>query len=474
MSTAAHSSPAQSARTRQIVYALAVVVLFGVMWPYTDWLQKVKRDTDLGEATIGQIDTASFAVKLAMVGGFRGLVANYLWTRAEELKKQHEWDDLMATVEMITKLQPHFLSVWTFQSWNLAYNVSVEWDAPEDKYEWIKRGILFVRDGVSKNTHSPDLLWDTAWYYYHKLGFADEAILLRGLFYRDPDDDGKNFKVDPVSGEPKFDNFQVAKGWFTRSVQLVDSGASRLDAGVEGDIGIDYVDKQPQRKGRPGDLNFRSMPAHAQTRYASALEKMSTKDVEPLFGQIAQAEWDQAIKDWDEFGLFPFPAFNNEKELIHIGYRVDPERYKALSPNQQYWTDRWADQMNFRYWRDRCSAEAEPQGVNARQLFYEGTMALRNADYPAAVEKYKLGIELWKNLLERHTTYRDDDLNKKDTGHVVKRYVFALKNAGEAPPEDMPFKELYEAVKDDVYLDPFDQLDMMRTPPKKSALETRR
>lgn len=31
MSTAAHSSPAQSARNRQIIYAVAVVFLFGVM-----------------------------------------------------------------------------------------------------------------------------------------------------------------------------------------------------------------------------------------------------------------------------------------------------------------------------------------------------------------------------------------------------------------------------------------------------------
>ena len=65
----------------------------------------------------------------------------------------------MATVNLITKLQPHFLQIWTFQGWNLAYNVSVEWDAPDDKYEWIKQGIKFLRDGVAKNSQvaRPDL-----------------------------------------------------------------------------------------------------------------------------------------------------------------------------------------------------------------------------------------------------------------------------------------------------------------------------
>ena len=73
-------------------------------------------------------------MKLFLLGGFRGIVADFLWIRAEEYKKEHDWDRLEATVELITKLQPHFLSIWTFQGWNLAYNVSVEWDAPEDKY----------------------------------------------------------------------------------------------------------------------------------------------------------------------------------------------------------------------------------------------------------------------------------------------------------------------------------------------------
>ncbi|MDT9121899.1 hypothetical protein RSW84_31065, partial [Escherichia coli] len=75
----------------------------------------------------------SFMLKLALLGGARGIAANVLWTRAEELKREQDWDRMKATVDLITKLQPHFLSVWTFQGWNLAYNVSVEWDAPEDK-----------------------------------------------------------------------------------------------------------------------------------------------------------------------------------------------------------------------------------------------------------------------------------------------------------------------------------------------------
>ncbi|MGC8642559.1 MAG: hypothetical protein ACP5XB_22105, partial [Isosphaeraceae bacterium] len=136
---------------KKIVYLLLILACFGAMLPYGVWLSYEKKRRDLGEAAIGQIDTGSFMMKLFLLGGFRGIVANYLWQQAEENKRDHDWDRLKTNVDMITRLQPHFLSIWTFQSWNLAYNVSVEWDAPEDIYEWIKQGIKFVQRGVEYN-----------------------------------------------------------------------------------------------------------------------------------------------------------------------------------------------------------------------------------------------------------------------------------------------------------------------------------
>src|SRR5262249_19078371 len=112
---------------RKIIYLLLIVGILGALIPYTNWLNEEKRRKDLGEAAIGQVDTGSFMLKLALLGGARGIAANVLWTRAEELKREQDWDRMKATVDLITKLQPHFLSVWTFQGWNLAYNVSVEW-----------------------------------------------------------------------------------------------------------------------------------------------------------------------------------------------------------------------------------------------------------------------------------------------------------------------------------------------------------
>ena len=451
---------------RKIIYAVGILVLFTAIFPYKNWLQKEAQKKDLGEATLGEVDTGSFVLKLFLLGGARGMAANVLWTRAIELQKVQEWDRLKVTVDMITKLQPHFLSIWTFQSWNLTYNVSVEWDAPEDKYEWIKRGIKFVQDGVKKNQKSPDLIWDTAWYYYHKLGFSDESIILRRLFH---DDEDESFKRSPIDvGNIYHDNFQLGHDWFVKAVRLVDEGQSRQAVGESETV--EHVDAPAQRKGQQGDLPFRSMPAHAQTRYAIGLEKESMKGIEATFGPKAMAEWRRAYDEWLAFGLHTFEAFNEvmiDGKLVRHKVQLDDnemsnaKKYATLHPNQQYWSNRWADQMNYPYWKDRCDAESTVEGAKARKLFYEGTKAYKLADYPQAVDKFKEGIKVWDELLKSHPTYRRDDLNKKDTGLVIKRYARACQQSQIELPPDTPFLDLLKAYENDNTKDPFDALEML-------------
>jgi hypothetical protein len=451
-------------QNRKLIFGSIIVVIFAAMVPYTDWL-KVKQSRDLGEAAIGQVDTGSFMLKLALLGGARGIAANVLWTRAEELKREQDWDQMKATVDLITKLQPHFLSVWTFQGWNLAYNVSVEWDAPEDKYEWIKKGIQFLQDGVRKNRKSPDLIWNTAWTYYHKIGFSDESIILRRLFRDDSDEPFKTY-VDAAGVQVvRHDNFQLADGWFRRSVKMVDAGEALLGKGEQ--TALEYVDPSPQHKGKPNDISFRSMPAHAVTRYAIGLEKMSMKGIPATFGEVAKNAWASALNDWVEFGKHTWESHNEVvrdgkkvHEPIQIDDETNPKKKATLTENQQYWTNRWADQMNYRYWKDRAMAEMTDEGVLARKHFYDGTIAYKTANFAKAVEEFRAGLTIWDKLLKSHPDYRNDDMNKKDTGLVVRRYLRALRQLGQPEPADTPFRELIAGGDKDITLDPFDALEM--------------
>jgi hypothetical protein len=462
----------RSNQTKKIIYALLIVFLFGVMFPYGSWLADQKKRRDLGEAAIGQIDTGGFMMKLFLLGGFRGIVANYLWQKVDENKRDQDWDRLKTNVDMITRLQPHFLSIWTFQSWNLAYNVSVEWDAPDDKYDWIKQGIKFAQRGVDYNRRSPDLVYDTASIYHHKLGFSDESIILRRLFWDDEDEAFKTYR-DPESGMSviKRDNFQLAYGWFSRSVDLLDSGATRVFEGTREDV--QYVDPSPQRK-RVDDINFRSMPAQAQTRYAAALEKMSTQGIEPQFGEFARNEWARALREWVKFGKYEFDSPNLIKQpdgefrrdKIRIDDRTVPEKFNSwdLTDNQRHWSDRWASQLNYPYWKERCIAEGTAKGVEARRLFYEGTKAYKQSEFAQAADKFKEGLLIWKENLKDFPIFALDDLNKKETGLIVKRYERVLQQQNQKLPPTFPFADLLPAAKADTTLDPFDAMEVLGLP----------
>ncbi len=117
--------------------------------------------------------------------------------------------------------------------------------------------------------------------------------------------------------------------------------------------------------------------------------------------------------------------------------------------------------MNYRYWKERCMAEKSAGGVLARQFFYEGTVAYKTGDFTKAAEKFQQGLTTWRTVLNDFPGYRDDELNKKDTGLVVKRYVRVLKQLGNPVPADLPFKELLPLMENDSTVDPFDVLEMI-------------
>ena len=67
------------------------------------------------------------------------------------MHERHEWEGLRLVVGAITKLQPFFITPWLFQSWNLAFNVSVECDRPRDKYYYVSQGLDLLAEGERRN-----------------------------------------------------------------------------------------------------------------------------------------------------------------------------------------------------------------------------------------------------------------------------------------------------------------------------------
>src|SRR4051794_5364912 len=62
------------------------------------------------------------ALTTQVLGGFRGIIANALWIRTQDLQEKGKYFEMVQLADWITKLEPHFVQVWLVQSWNMAYN----------------------------------------------------------------------------------------------------------------------------------------------------------------------------------------------------------------------------------------------------------------------------------------------------------------------------------------------------------------
>jgi len=117
------------------------------------------------------------------LGGFRGLIANALWMRLNDLQNDDKYFEMVQLADWITKLQPHMVAVWQFQAWNMAYNISVKFKNPEDRWHWVSRGVSLLRDeGLKYNPNETRLYRDLSWLYQHKIGAnLDDAHMLYKL-----------------------------------------------------------------------------------------------------------------------------------------------------------------------------------------------------------------------------------------------------------------------------------------------------
>lgn len=160
-------------RTR--IYKVSLVCVAILLFCVTSQMQgllNVERK-DLGLTRLTPLENAPpmLAFTSVALGGFRGLIANALWMRASDLQDADKFFEMVQLSDWITTLEPHFVDVWRVQAWNMAYNISVKFKDPEDRWHWVERGIQLLRDrGIPLNPQETLLYRDLSWLFQHKIG----------------------------------------------------------------------------------------------------------------------------------------------------------------------------------------------------------------------------------------------------------------------------------------------------------------
>jgi hypothetical protein len=311
----------------------------------------------LSEASQGEADLAGSTVQLTLTGT-RGFAICAVWYMTMEKQKRHEWNEVEVLVNSVTKLQPHFLTPWLYQSWNLSYNVSVESDRVRDKYFYISKGINLLAEGerinrgrcriADNDTQKPELVyprrpsWKTSdgtfeevgnpdmrfwigFYYMNKFNVSDENNTHKCLFEMScikpsertglRDNDGQ---VDPA----KFRAFIIQHPQLCRRLHDF-LRCSRPD-----DI-VDFLEDNAKVPTRYEERDGRwELKRKTLEQFPVAPDSPATKDrVDPYaeFGDHVDANlvsW-----AWHAFAQEPLPPIEREKPAF-TAPPYDPLRYR--------------------------------------------------------------------------------------------------------------------------------------------------
>lgn len=414
---------------RKLVYILCVLVLLIPIYLLGEpsgaqadssggFLAQLRHEHDLGESDLGEIDPTSVTMNLMLLG-LRGIAVNMLRMDLDHYKDHKEWARMRSTTEAVITLQPHYIEVWDFLSWNLAYNVSAEWDAVPDRYYWVKEGGKFAQRGSRRNTASPELYWYTGRIWGQKVGRSDEWRQFRQYFLDDPDDARYGSAGDPEINPDQKDNYLTARDWYTNS------------------------NKAEQRRDQHIMMRaiFRSYPDRSLLDYADALQR------EGRFDGFTVRQWEVALEGWTQgYGQDRFRTGAGE---IYLEANRDDIQKEAASQN----VDRKSLEValvgvqnivNYRYWRTRAKAEAEETTGKAHRLIYAGEESYLAGNLDKARDELFQGMNLFAELLRRYPEFEDEDLSIDEGMWAVLLWQRILQLNGTAIPENFPLKQLWD------------------------------
>ena len=495
---------------RKVIYfcamAALLVPLYAISHPETrksggGWLAQLRTEHQLSSGQFGEIDPASASMNLATLG-LRGVAANILWGKALHYKKTEDFNAMKATANQIAKLQPHFVSIWRFQSWELAYNVAAEFDDYRHRYNWVKKGVGYLQDGIKYNRFEPMLLWELGWFFGHKLGRSDDRRQFRRMY--SDDDDFHETLLDLVDIPQTLGPDNKPDSWKT-------SWQSHL-------LGQEIVDTRnvPLRGKNP--LIFHSEPAMALIYYGVAIEKEGHLD------EHAQSAWRAAGIAFNEYGdrdlatstgrqirLNDLERYDAEAERLRqeldalvpdVRDRLTEERTAKLSPEEQEALetpreernyaqmelaaqaagkirvthgevarqaspqnrrkamtfgkravetkaiadaiDNYRTTVNYDYWRTRCEAEQTDTMIEARKSVYEAKDEYARTRLVAAREKFERAWDLWAQIYDQYPILLQDP-TAEDNAEAIQTYAELLgQDEEDFPPPDFKLQRLLD------------------------------
>ena len=503
---------------RKVIYIIAIMLLlfplFVLGQPASTTtsggkLSQLRESYGLSQAQLGDIDPVSVSMQLATFG-LRGVAVNILWDKAARYQMTEDFDNLSATLNQITKLQPHFIGVWKFQAHNLSYNISAEFDDFRQRYHWVKRGINFLIDGTRYNRDQPRMLQDVGDYIGNKIGTSDERVEFRELFQEDRDfhqslsleegiDTFSRRSLGPT-GAP--DNWLVAWQWYQKSENAVDPlgvrplGRTPLQffvvkprtlisfaAAIEEEGFLDEKGREAYRRAAEGwnelgnreilhnqagfPVRMNDQDVHRQAR-REIRDQIIALDLELYEQMLATRE--QSLEKLEREALAKPAAdrtpdqynlaldaeskleISNAEFIERLSEELKPqaEELNAVEA-EKYQYARAAEHhrmlTNYDYFRMRCQVEQLKLATDARQVVRHADEFYANAELEKARSEYERGWDMWAEIFEEFPELLNNP-EAEILRQSVGNYESLLGHLEESIPEDFKLRILMMKYED--------------------------
>ena len=463
-------------------------------------LAQLRAESELAQSNLGEINPVSSSMQLATFG-LRPVAVIILWEKATKFQKMEDYDNVTATINQISKLQPNFISIWKFQAHNLAYNISVDFDNYRHRYQWVRRGIQFLMEGTRYNSRNAKLVQEVAFYTGSKIGYSDEKVQFRSLFSEDEmfhgqmSDEGIDLASNRALGaNGKPDNWKASYLWYEKSENV----ASMNEHNVHSDP-IRFFEKKPQA------LVYYAMAleddgyldAEAQQAFAAAhaaLIRLGNRDLATQFGfnvRLNQfGEFQQNLRKLKDKmdALAPelrqelidarFAGLSKPQQdayNMEVGLRSEYHRQLANEATQALiipeieiaesmpeavrnqarriamaaeeaatkvdGIDYMREMINYDYWLKRCEMEQMTLAITARKTVQEADDLFAKARLEEARKLYEIAWVDWRKIFDKYPSMitRDTGQNLESS---ISNYMELLQQFDEELPEDFILQNL--------------------------------
>jgi hypothetical protein len=154
-------------KSKSKLYVILVVLLLlqGFMVQGVLWKPWVKNYAPENPTTVGGgLDPQQF---LAVLAGFREIVAGMLWVRADGFFDEGNYDAVLPLIRMVTILDPHQIDVYATGMWHIGYNFTDEEQRSDRRY--LPSALALGAEGSNKNPSTYELFFETGWMWMHKV-----------------------------------------------------------------------------------------------------------------------------------------------------------------------------------------------------------------------------------------------------------------------------------------------------------------